>query len=116
VDGVATVDDDEYLERFIASTRATLEAIADLCTDRMLLRYEDFATDLATTANRLGDWLNERLDAGAVEARRADDAHHRTTASVPASIGRWRRDLSPAHADRIWNELGELLAPFGYAE
>ncbi len=95
LDGAANLGDDEYVERFVAATRARLEEIAGPRDDRIVMRYEDFATDLAATASHLGHWLDEPFDAAAVEARRADLAHHRTTESVAASIGRWRRDLSP---------------------
>jgi hypothetical protein len=37
-----------------------------------------------------------------------------TSASVAESVGRWRRELQPGHARKIWEVLGPELEPFGY--
>jgi hypothetical protein len=56
------------------------------------LRYEDLASDLEATANRLGERLGVELEWSAVER----PAHHVTTPSVSASVGRWQSDLAEA--------------------
>ena len=43
------------------------------------------------------------------EARR-----HRTTDSVEASVGRWRRDLEPSLQELCADAFGETLYEFGY--
>lgn len=110
-------DEDEYLDRFIDRTRERLDDLTDAhgC-ERMLLRYEDFASDLHTTAAALGAWLGEPLDADTVLADRGRYRHHVTTDSVDASIGRWRGDLTAAEADAVRSGLADLLEPLGYAE
>lgn len=71
----------------------------DAAPPDLRLRYEDLAGDLAATARALSERLGVELRAAAVER----PEHHVTTASVEASIGRWRRDLSEAD--------GAALAP-----
>jgi hypothetical protein len=39
---------------------------------------------------------------------------HRTSPDIAASIGRWRRDLSPELQERSCEILEEVLAGFGY--
>ena len=76
------------------------------------LRYEDFATDLPTTATTLGARFDLELDANGVGRLE----HHVTTPSIKASIGRWRRDLDPQVARQIWDALESRLTPLGYSE
>lgn len=56
------------------------------------LRYEELATDLAASANRLSEHLGVELEWSSV----ARPAHHVTTPSLSASVGRWQRDLNEA--------------------
>jgi hypothetical protein len=88
-----------------------------------LVRYEDLVLDPEPTLAELFAQLG--LDHGPelVEAtvRRAQEAtaamdHHRTTSDPAASIGRWREDLPEEIAAVCNEELGELLAEFGYEE
>jgi hypothetical protein len=106
----------EYLDVFIAKFAAQLERMLDGASDRdrMVLRYEELATDVHGAAQRIGAWLDLALDASAVLDGRDGYRHHMTTSSVDASIGRWVRDLDPAEARRITSALGPLLVPFGY--
>src|SRR5262245_47968647 len=89
----------------------TMLAPADAPT--LLLRYEDFATDLDAAAETLGSRLGLDLDAHAVVRGRPEQ--HVTSASVEESIGRWRRDLPGDIADTIWSRLGDRLEAVGYS-
>lgn len=111
--GQAEVD---YVTAFIQRVEVVLHQMHASPSDlaRLVVRYEDLATDLHGCATRIGRWLGIELDADAVLRDRAQFVHHMTTSSVDASIGRWRTDLFPADAQRITDSLGPLLAPFGY--
>jgi len=78
----------------------------------IMVRYEDFATDLATTAERLGSSLGLDLDPDAVG--RTPPENHGTAASVEESIGRWRRDLPANIANTLTSRLGPRLEALGY--
>ncbi len=80
----------------------------DLDPSEIRLRYEDLAGDLAGTAEQFGQRLGVELRAEAVE--RVE--HHVTTASVEASIGRWRSDLTDAEADA----LAPVVERLGYSD
>ena len=106
----------EYLPRFITAFAQQLDDLAATppSVNRITLRYEDFATDPDTTADRLGEWLGLTLDPGVATRSRREFPHHLTTPSVEASIGRWRRGLAAREADTIWEGLGSRLEPYGY--
>ena len=87
-------------------------ALAARSSSAVLLRYEDFASDLHQTAQTLGSLLDVRLDADAAVRERANN--HVTSASVADSIGRWRRDLDRGIADDIWRALQTRLETLGY--
>lgn len=112
----ADQSEDDYLESFLMRVGAALDRMIETAGDfdRLTLRYEDLASDLAATARRVGGWLGVELDAEAALAERTRYEEHRTTASVEQSIGRWRRDLGPAEAERIADALRGRLEPFGY--
>lgn len=108
-------DQESYLERFITDAAVKLATIAAPCPcTRVVLRYEDFASDLDGVARTLGGLLGESFDAATVVAARGSYAHHVTTSSVEESIGRWRTDLTAADADRIWGRLESQLTQLGY--
>jgi hypothetical protein len=58
------------------------------------LRYEDLACDLEGTAHQLADRLGVELSPSDVDRPEA----HVTSASVAASVGRWRNELEPSEA------------------
>jgi Sulfotransferase family len=60
----------------------------------MRLRYEDLACDLEGTAQQLADRLGVELSPSDVDRPEA----HVTSASVAASVGRWRNELEPSDA------------------
>jgi hypothetical protein len=76
------------------------------------LRYEDFATDLRSTAELIGSLLELRLDPDAVQPERP--VNHVTSRSVEESVGRWRRELDRDSAERIWRSLASRLEALGY--
>ena len=87
----------------------------------LLVRYEDLMTEPHATLAGVLEYAG--LDAGsdAVSAMLASSdravpgmEEHRTTASASASIGRWRRDLDPALAERCERAVGDAIAAFGY--
>jgi hypothetical protein len=108
--------EDEYAGGFVDRLERQLSTMSDTPAgvDRIILRYEDLVGDLRSAADRIGRWLGVRLDAAAVLRQREHYRHHMTTASTDESIGRWRRDLDPAEAERIAAALGPTLRPFGY--
>lgn len=108
--------DDEFLEAMVATQRQRLMAMARTppTVDRMMIRYEDLVLDLASLANELSEWLGLSLNAEAVLAGREQNRHHMTSASPKESIGRWRNELSPAEASKIWDPLASEIAAWGY--
>jgi hypothetical protein len=97
----------EWWERDAASVAAELEQRLDeldATPADLRLRYEDLACDLQRTAQELADRLDIELDPDEVER----PAHHLTTSSATASVGRWRNDLDPTDAALI-TPLAERL-------
>jgi len=76
--------------------RELMTRLDDLDADPpdLRLRYEDLAGDLNTTARALAERLGVELRPELVDR----PAHHVTTASVAASMGRWRSDLTDIEA------------------
>jgi hypothetical protein len=109
------VDDEDHLRRMVESMRKRLEwMLAPVEADRILVRYEDLARDLDVEANRIGEFLGIHLDAGIARARRSEMAHHVTTESAEASVGRWHDELAHTDVAVIEEGLGEVMAAFGY--
>ena len=108
--------DEEFLERMAAHHRSQLCDMAStpISVRRTFVRYEDLVTNLPAYAETLSKWLGLQLDPEQAIAVTGTDQRHGTSASVGNSIGRWRRELSPELADRLWGILGDLLEPLGY--
>lgn len=104
--------DDEWIRGLIRTFAARIDTMLAASAGSTLLRYEDFAVNLHTTADLLAEMLDVHLDADAALAQRPED--HVTTTSPEESIGRWRRDLAPHLADAIWSNLGSRLEVLGY--
>jgi hypothetical protein len=83
--------------RYVTAARAVDERTLEL-------RYEELVTDPAGSAERLGAHLD--LDP-ALLAEGLADAH-------AASVGRWRRDLTPEQLADVEREAGSLLRELGY--
>ena len=115
---IAGENDDQYLVRFIDVVSACLNEMAATpsTVSRIVVRYEDFVSDTSRCAERLGNWIGVDLDSEVINRPEDELRRHMTSPSPKASIGRWRSDLRPGEADRIWEALGELLAPYGYRE
>jgi hypothetical protein len=119
--GAPDGSDEEHLiylrdvgRRILADYRARAEA-------SRLVRYEDLIQEPEQTLGALIAWLGleptPAIVAGMI-ARASEDTpqmrDHRTSPDVAASIGRWRRDLSPELQERSCEILEEVLAGFGY--
>ena len=78
------------------------------------MTYESLALSLRTEAVRLGEWLGVRLQTDAVETRTGELAHHMTSATAAASVGRWRREMGTDLCAMFERELGPELVRFGY--
>jgi hypothetical protein len=99
----------------------TLQAAAKARGDRALvLRYEDVVEQPLWALDRMARYLDldisetELLDASnRALAESPELQQHRTTASVPSSVGRWRTDLGPEASDAT-DKLTELAVCLGY--
>jgi Sulfotransferase family len=85
-----------------------------------LLRYEDLILEPRRTLTELTEYLEiesapDTIDELLDRITRPDPASdvHRTTPDANASIGRWRRDLSPELVE-VFAVLDPVLAEFGY--
>jgi hypothetical protein len=100
----------EYAERFVHLQREAKE-------DVIFVRYEDLVSDEGTTLARIAAHLE--LERSFEPTELANDklfARHATSASVEASIGRWRRELSPQQQRLCADIFGDFLRQFGYGE
>jgi hypothetical protein len=114
--------DAEYVETTVCnSARRLLRRRRELADAALLVRYEDLIEAPVATVGALREQLG--LDAGeeavaATLARAESDApevdQHRTTEKASASIGRWKRDLSPQLAELCAEVLDPVLTEFGY--
>lgn len=89
-----------------------------LVPNPLLVRYEDLVRaperELGRVLAHLG--LDPASSAPADTTQAALFLRHGTSDSAAASIGRWRRDLPAEEAAFVTQELGDLLARFGYAD
>jgi len=108
--------EEEYTARFVARLADAFDTMTSTPSgpQRVLVRYEDLASDLHGVAQSLGSWLGVVLDAETVLAQRDQYQHHATTSSTDESIGRWRRDLSAADAALVERALRDPMTAFGY--
>jgi hypothetical protein len=115
-------DDAKYVREVMHPSLARLaERLRGEGTRPYLIRYEDLVLGpepaLAGLFDHLGLAADEKLVAEAVKRTREETAsmdHHRTTSDPVASIGRWHDDLPGEIAAVCDEELGPLLAEFGY--
>lgn len=117
-------DDAEYVRKAMRQSALSLaKRLRGQRTQPQLVRYEDLVLDPEPTLVELFAHLGLDNDPELVSetVRRAEEStvameHHRTTSDPAASIGRWRNDLPEEIAQVCNEELGELLAEFGYEE
>lgn len=106
---------EDALGRFVAAERRRLAQVIDSVEgdrgDAILVRYEDLVADGSGASRRVAGFLGVELDPAALEAF---DRDHATSESATRSVGRWRHDLSREARETIEEELGDLLARFGY--
>jgi len=115
-------DDAEYVRGPLRQSVATLAGrLQNQSTGALLVRYEDLILNpepaLAELFAALGLAADEDLVGETVALAQQSTAsmdHHRTTSDPAASIGRWRKDLPEEIAAVCNDELGSLLAEFGY--
>jgi sulfotransferase family protein len=118
----AVGSDAEYVETTVTnSARRLLRRLKDRGDAAYLVRYEDLIEAPETTLGGLLDHLGLDAAEGTIAEtleRANSDApdmdHHRTAGEAPASIGRWRRDLSPEIAKLCGEMLDPVLVEFGY--
>jgi hypothetical protein len=86
-----------------------------------LVKYEDLVQNPAGTLDGILEYLGletsdpEKADLlSAAFAQSEELRNHRTTESIEASLGRWKRDLDPSLHPVVQDAFGEFLAEFGY--
>ena len=115
-------DADFVTSRVRTEARSLLEHWRTRKSSALLLRYEDLVSEPRQALTELLAFLNldssdasldATLDRAAQETTLLDS--HRTTKQPDATIGRWRRDLSPDLADICNEVLAPVLTEFGYS-
>ena len=115
-------DDAQYVRTTLRESGVILsERMRRATTRPHLVRYEDLVLDPEPALTELFGQLGLDSDPELVSqtVKRAHEStasmdHHRTTSDPAASIGRWRNDLPEDIAEVCNQELGPLLAEFGY--
>jgi plasmid stabilization system protein ParE len=118
-------DDPAAADRLVRELAAQLRLLVDGWHRRRsrahVVRYEDVVAQPHETLASILAFAG--LDASAemigrmVEHGFADTPElrdHRTTQSLDASVGRWRRDLEPALQELCEDVFSEAIATFGY--
>jgi Sulfotransferase family len=114
-------DDAKYVREVMRPSLEVLARRLHAADSRSLVRYEDLVLDpepaLTDLFGKLGLANDEVLVGETVRLAHQGTAsmdHHRTTSDPAASIGRWHEDLPEEIAAVCNEELGPLLAEFGY--
>ncbi|MGD0770983.1 MAG: sulfotransferase [Tepidisphaeraceae bacterium] len=87
------------------------------------VRYEALVADVEGIMRQVLDFLGEAWDPAILEAHKKSRAHEPRESSTDqatkpiydTSIGRWKRDMSPADRIAFKSEAGPLLKELGYA-
>jgi hypothetical protein len=114
--------DEEFLEEVEKSVAQLLELHdSDASASSLLVRYEDLIRDphraLSQMFSGLGvdaseDAVRAVIDRASAELPRMK--HHRTAPDARSSVGRWRRDLSPAQQELWTDKFARVLTALGY--
>jgi hypothetical protein len=111
---------DVLVDDLTSAMKALQQAAAARGDRALVLRYEDVVEQPLWALDRMARYLGVDIDeTGLLEASARALAEtpelqqHRTTASVPSSVGRWRGDLGPEAGDAI-DKLTELAVCLGY--
>jgi hypothetical protein len=70
--------------------------------------------DLDSVAQRLEGWLSVSLETEVAASDAGMRRRHVTAGTPEASIGRWKREMSPETADLFANELGGEMKDLGF--
>lgn len=114
-------DEVGYFEDTLTSYYTQRSALQSHPECALVIKYEDLVLDPRSTLTRIFAFLNiplapVEIDALVEKAGEENEklAFHRTTDDPRRSIGRWKRDLTPAQIDQIHAVLGDLLVELGY--
>jgi hypothetical protein len=105
-----------WLERHLARQKERLKWICKALKKGTMpvVRYEDLVLNLEDEARRLEGILGVELDPAAVAADEKMRSTHVSAATPEASVGRWRREMSPDLVRKFNDELGDELAVLGF--
>lgn len=103
--------DDEVVRKYTRRLEHLTAIVATL--PHHLVRYEDLMLSPARTMRGVYDWLGVEP---VPESEPPSLEHHRSALSADASIGRWRRTMSPELQALCNERWGSVLGAFGYAE
>lgn len=106
---------ESFAARLAAERRPLLrQIVAGAIPPEQVVRYDSLIADLDGEARRLGAMLGVTLDAASVHAAEGEQERHITAGSVAASVGRWKREMSPEIRAIFARELGGMLAALGW--
>jgi len=105
-----------WLSRHLARQKERLRWILKAMKRETMpvVRYESLVLDLEAETRRLEEILGVELDPAVVAADEKMRATHVSAGTPEASIGRWRREMSPELARRFNDELGKELEALGF--
>jgi hypothetical protein len=114
--------DEEFVRRLGEDVRELATSWAARAESSLLVRYEKLITRPQEMLEQIFSYLDVDSSGEAVQrvmdevAARLDAARnlYQTSATVGQSVGRWRRDLTPAVTAACETEFAEFLALFGY--
>jgi Sulfotransferase family len=115
--------DEDFIRLLRAQNAALLESWRTRSARSHLVRYEDLVEDPVETLSAIFEAVGVDCSPAAVERALSSTElvpadvqdGHRTSPSTKASVGRWRRDLSPSLARALEESLAEILEEFDYA-
>lgn len=86
-----------------------------------LVRYEDVASDDGISLRRLFEWLGVAADDSTIRDCRSraaamENGEHQTSASLAASVERWRREMPAEWRELFARHFAAILRYFGYPE
>jgi hypothetical protein len=119
--GRESVDSDEDYVRgpLLGVARAMRETWRSRSRDSHVLRYEDLVLRPSEALASLLSYLELDVDddviAGMLAGAPERGGGHQTAESAAASVGRWRRELTPTQL-AAFEDFGEALEAFGYDE
>lgn len=118
----AAMSEAQWLSHMRAEAAKVLDGWRERSDRVHLVRYEELLADPAATLTGIFTYLG--LDADRDTIRTAIEqavvkfpeaqAAHRTSSSFEASVGRWKRDLTPEQQAACAAAFDDLLTEFGY--